>query len=121
FSTAPMPALAAVAVAAVGLVGRSDERRARLAAASQRLRAGLRALELEVPEGTSPIIPVILGSAERAVAVSAALYEAGFLAQAIRPPTVPAGTSPIRLVPIASHTDEDLEALIAAFAALGRR
>jgi 7-keto-8-aminopelargonate synthetase-like enzyme len=100
------------------LVREADERRSTLAAHSSALRARLPALGFQVPPGDSPIVPVLLGEPRRALAVSAALYEAGFLAQAIRPPTVPQGTSRIRLVPMATHATADVDGLIGAFAAL---
>jgi 8-amino-7-oxononanoate synthase len=120
FSTAPLPLLARVATAAARLVLEADDRRAALAAHTRTLRTRLPALGFDVPPGDSPIVPVLLGEPRRALEASAALYEAGFLAQAIRPPTVPPGTSRIRLVPMATHTPEDVDALVDAFAALPR-
>ena len=66
---------------------------------------------MSVPSGDSPIIPVIIGENERAVAVAAALQEAGFDVRAIRPPTVPAGTARLRISVNAGLS----EALVARF------
>ena len=67
---------------------------------------------------SSPIIPVILGSEQRALAASAALLAEGLWVPAIRPPTVPAGTSRLRVTLSAAHSDEQVAKLVAALAPL---
>ena len=62
--------------------------------------------------GESPIIPIIIGSAEDALNVSTRLYENGILIPAIRPPTVPLGTSRLRVSLMATHSKEDINRLI---------
>jgi 8-amino-7-oxononanoate synthase len=69
----------------------------------------------------SPIIPIILGDEDVAVRASASLLEQGILVPAIRPPTVPAGTSRLRIALSAGHDDEMVARLIAALADLGLR
>lgn len=69
---------------------------------------------LAVPPATSAIVSLRIGSAERALAASAALRAAGFLVAAIRPPTVPPGTSRLRVTFSAAHTPEQVAALAAA-------
>jgi 8-amino-7-oxononanoate synthase len=112
FSTAPGPALGDALVAATELVQDGDHLRARVAAHGRALRAGLRAAGLTVPDGSSPIVPVIVGTPERALALSAKLRNRGVLAQPIRPPTVPEGTARLRLVPTAAHTADDITCAI---------
>ena len=75
-----------------------------------RMHANARVLRsaLGVEESAMPIVPLIAGSPEAALARSAAALEHGVFAQAIRPPTVPAGTSRLRLVATAAHDPEDL-------------
>ena len=112
FSTALPPADAAAALAALGVVC-SDEGAAlagRLVALVDRLaEAGL------VPPGhRSPIVPVVLGPEQAALDASAALLEEGLWVPAIRPPTVPAGTSRLRVTLSAAHTDEDVSRLLDA-------
>jgi 8-amino-7-oxononanoate synthase len=67
---------------------------------------------------TGPILPWIVGEQSRAMALSAALLEQGFHVTAIRPPTVPAGTSRLRITLSAAHSDADVDALIGALGAL---
>ncbi len=62
--------------------------------------------------GESPIIPIIIGSSEDALNVSKRLYENGILIPAIRPPTVPLGTSRLRISLMATHSKEDINRLI---------
>ena len=70
--------------------------------------------KVECPLFETPIIPVILGDPRRALAFAAALLEEGIFCPAIRPPTVPAGTSRLRVSLTAEHTDEDLDRLVSA-------
>ncbi|HEX7236119.1 MAG TPA: aminotransferase class I/II-fold pyridoxal phosphate-dependent enzyme [Gammaproteobacteria bacterium] len=69
---------------------------------------------LALPPATSAIVSLVMGSAPRALAASDALRSAGFLVAAIRPPTVPRGTSRLRLTFSAAHTPEQVAALVAA-------
>jgi 8-amino-7-oxononanoate synthase len=116
FSTAPSPADAGAALAALGVL-RSDEGAALVA----RL-AGLveRAVDAGVaaPGHPSPIIPVVLGSEDRALDASAALLAEGLWVPAIRPPTVPVGTSRLRVTLSAAHRDEDAQRLLDALVRL---
>jgi 8-amino-7-oxononanoate synthase len=70
--------------------------------------------ELGLPAAVSPIVSVVLGSAERALRASEELKMAGFLVAAIRPPTVPAGTSRLRFTFSAAHSESSVRALVAA-------
>jgi 7-keto-8-aminopelargonate synthetase-like enzyme len=119
FSTAPSPVVAAAASAALELVQHEDGRRLQLSAHVKRVREGLTALGYRVLPGDSPIVPVILGAAADATAFSAKLLELGFFVHGVRPPTVPEGTSRLRLIPIATHTDQHITSLIDAFRSLG--
>jgi len=113
FSTAPPPALMAALDEAITLIIEEPERRARVRANARRLREQLVARGIVVPLEDSPIIPVILGESERAVAVAAALQEEGFDVRAIRPPTVPAGTARLR-VSVNVQVDETIAARFAS-------
>ncbi len=116
FSTAPLPLTARVAVVAADIVEAADDARKTLAAHGSRLRRALRAQGYVVPDGRSAIVPLLVGDEQRTMALSAAAFDRGVLAQGIRPPTVAPGTCRIRVVPIATHTSADLDFAIAAFA-----
>jgi len=115
YSTAPPPALAAAACAAVEflLSAAGEERRRKLWENLKLLAAGL-------PPGLtperlqSPIVPVVLGAAEHALAASKALFENGFFVPAIRYPTVPRGAARLRVTLSAAHTPQQVEALAKA-------
>lgn len=111
FTTASTPADAAAARAAVQ-VFRSAE--------GDALRARLRDLIDKVaPRHPSPIIPIVLGDEGHALAAAAALLERGLLVPAIRPPSVPRGTSRMRVTLSAAHTDDQVERLLGALHELG--
>ena len=68
---------------------------------------------LGLPDAQSPIVPIIVGEADQALAASKMLADEGFLVAAIRPPTVPAGTSRLRFTFTAQHPDEEIARLAA--------
>jgi 8-amino-7-oxononanoate synthase len=117
FSTAPSPAQAAASREALRIIRHDDERRARVAANAERLRAALAGAGIS-PMGIdeSHIVPVLIGESSEAARVGAAMADAGFLVGAVRPPTVPAGTSRIRLTVSAEHTAVQIDAMALALA-----
>ncbi|REJ76745.1 MAG: 8-amino-7-oxononanoate synthase [Planctomycetota bacterium] len=118
FSTALTPAMCAAACTALEIIATEPERRAGLAAKSQRLRALLDDRGIAIPpESRGPIIPVILGDPDRCTTVAARLEEHGFLVAGIRPPSVPRGTARLRVTVTAWHPDDVLEELAEATAA----
>jgi 8-amino-7-oxononanoate synthase len=120
YSTAPPPMIARAAVAALQLVRESDGARATLLAHAHKLRGELRALGFKVPDGTSQILPVLIGDNDRTMQLSAKLLDRGVFVQGIRPPTVPEGTARLRLTPMATHRPDQIERAIAVFASLVR-
>ena len=84
------------------------------------LRARLSAAGLDTGRSETQIVPVILGAEARTLAVAAALEAEGFLAVAIRPPTVPAGTSRLRITLSAAHREADVELLADAVIRLSK-
>lgn len=119
FSTAPPAAAAAVVVAALRLIDAEPERRTRLAERSRLLRQELRRVGVDAgpdPACPTPIVPVVLGSAERALAVQRFLLARDLFAVAIRPPTVPRGTSRIRISLMCDHSRADVTGLAQALA-----
>ena len=117
FSTALPPAVLGAIDAALDLVPSLDAERAHLVALSDRLRAGLDRLGLDRGASASQIVPAVIGPEEQTLALAAALDERGFLAAAIRPPTVPPGTSRLRLALRAAHSEGDVDDLLEAIAA----
>ncbi|WP_300542352.1 8-amino-7-oxononanoate synthase [Maricaulis sp.] len=109
FTTALPPASAAAALKALDLIETDAELRNRPLALARRFCSRMR-----LPEPVSPIVPVILGSADLALAASAALEETGFLVTAIRPPTVPEGTARLRITFSAAHSESDIDRLAKA-------
>lgn len=118
YTTALPPAVLGAMDAALDLVPTLDAERARLAAAGDHLRASLQALGLDTGDSSTQIVPAIVGDAARALRMASALEQRGLLAVAIRPPTVPAGTSRLRVTLSAAHRDADVARLIDGFAAV---
>ncbi|MFK7986265.1 MAG: aminotransferase class I/II-fold pyridoxal phosphate-dependent enzyme [Sandaracinaceae bacterium] len=112
FSTAPPPALAEAILIATDLVAEADERRATVLRHADRLRTGLRAAGWTVPESDTQIVPVLVGAAEETMRLSSHLLDAGYFVRGIRPPTVQPGTSRLRVVPTALHTDSEVDGLV---------
>jgi 8-amino-7-oxononanoate synthase len=92
FSTAPPPAIAAALDASLEIVAAEPERSVRVRQLSRYLRA-----RLGLPESESPILPIVVGDNDHAVALASALQRDGFDVRAIRPPTVPSGTARLRI------------------------
>lgn len=98
----------------------ADALRTRLHRHALRLREGLRQLGYGVPAGDGPIIPVRVGEPGPTIALSQALFERGAFVHGVRPPPVPSGTGRLRVVPMATHTDDDIDEALEAFAEVRR-
>ncbi len=117
FSTAPPPAMLGAIDAALDLAPHMDSERARLAHHGGHLRARLNAAGIDTAGSSTQIVPAIVGAAEDSLALAEALARDGLLAAAIRPPTVPTGTSRLRLALRATHAEEDIDRLADAIIA----
>ena len=117
YTTATPPAVAAATRAALRVVREEGWRRERLRELIARLRRGAEQLGLPLQASETPIQPLLVGDAERALQLSQALERRGFLVTAIRPPTVPAGTARLRITLTATHRDQQVDALLEALAA----
>jgi len=118
FSTALPPPDAAAALAALGIVCSAEGQ-----ALTRRLAAHVGLLSssgLAAPGHPSPIVPVVFGPEQAALTASAALLVEGLWVPAIRPPTVPAGSSRLRVTVSAAHRDDDVAHLIKALVPLHR-
>jgi 8-amino-7-oxononanoate synthase len=117
--TTAMPAAVAVATRkSLELVKSEGWRREQLHKLVTQFRKGASALGLPLLDSPTQIQIVMLGTPERAVAASAALEQKGILVTAIRPPTVPPGTSRLRLTFSAAHSEQQVEILLSALAEL---
>ena len=108
FSTALSPATIAVARKALEIVRTEPQRRETLLANAAWFRAELRQAGFDVAENEAPIISIVVGAPDLAVTFSNQLMERNIFVSAIRPPTVPEGTSRLRISIMATHTREDL-------------
>ena len=120
FTTALPPAIAASASVALTVVQREPERRARLWSNRQYLFTGLQRLGFRMTPTDSPIVPVVVGDAAKASAFAERLLTHGVYATAIRPPTVPEGTSRIRFTVTSEHTTAQLDEALQALTIAGR-
>lgn len=117
YSTALPPPVVAAARAAVGLLRSSDSLVRRLWANARLIRDGLSGHGVDVASSEMPIVPIVLGDPRLAMAVSERALAAGLFVQAIRPPTVPQGTSRLRVVATAAHDPAELREAAAILAA----
>jgi len=108
YSTAPPPPAIAAALAALNILEQEPRRVDRLTANSRGLREALRQNGFDIEESPSAIIPLVIGDADTTVALCEELLKRGVFAQAIRPPTVPDGTSRLRLAVMATHRSSEL-------------
>jgi 8-amino-7-oxononanoate synthase len=118
YSTAPVPAAAGAACAALDLLRRDPGLPAALLARAAGLRQGLAAQGWSVPAGRTPIVPVLVGGEAETLALAARLRELGHYAPAIRPPTVPEGSCRLRLTVTLAHRDADVRRLLTVMAGL---
>lgn len=121
FSTALPAGVIASAITAIDLIPLERDRRERLQLMSRRLYRELTSLGYTVWGGETPILAIICGEAEQALQLSSALQENGIYAPAIRPPTVPSGTSRIRLTLMATHQDEQIDRVVEVFRSLASK
>ncbi len=116
YTTAMPPALAAAAAAAVDLAREDNERRQYLHARIAQFRAGAQARGLAPQPSRTPIQPLLIGDSARALRIAQQMEAAGFYTPAIRPPSVPAGKSRLRIALSALHGEDDIERLLNALA-----
>ncbi|HEX6459400.1 MAG TPA: 8-amino-7-oxononanoate synthase [Thermoleophilaceae bacterium] len=118
FSTAPPPPAVAGALAALDLLRSSPQRVDKLQRNARVLREALRDEGLRCGHSETQIVPLVVGGASAAMAACEKALKKGVFAQAIRPPTVPEGTSRLRLAVMASHTGAELRQAAKVLAAV---
>jgi glycine C-acetyltransferase/8-amino-7-oxononanoate synthase len=117
YSTALPPPSVGAALAALDLVRAQPQLVARARANARLLRDALRERGFDVGRGEMPIVPLVVGDPAAAMALCAEALRRGAFAQAIRPPTVPEGSSRLRVVSMATHRPDELRLAADAFAA----
>ena len=114
YTTAMPPSVAAATRASLRLLQTEAWRRSHLQQLIAQFRAGAQALGLQLMDSFSPVQPLLVGSEAKALAIAEALAQRGILIIAIRPPTVPVGSSRLRITLSAAHTEAQVEQLLAA-------
>ena len=115
FTTSLPPAVMAMAIAAIDLVNKEPERRETLRHNGEILRDGLQSLGFSLGKSRSQILPLMIGDATRCMELSGDLLRRGLFVQGIRPPTVPPGTSRLRITLMATHTRDHLDQALRIF------
>lgn len=115
FSTGLAPTVAEVALTNLTRMRQDPSLTTNVLARADQLRAGLLRAGGPKPIGFGPIVPLLVGDEARALELARAMQSAGVEVQAVRPPTVPAGTARLRLTATARHTEEDVAFAVAAY------
>ncbi len=118
FDTALPPPTAAAALAALDVLEREPKRAERARWLARCMAEGLARAGYPVPVPDAAVIPVVVGEPAAALKLAGGLLDRGVLAVAIRPPSVPEGTSRLRVTVMATHTDDHLDLALEAFRAL---
>lgn len=116
YTTGLNPSACGAALKSLEIIEREPQRLQRLHEIKSQLARGLSTLGLDAKEQPSPIIPIIIGSVERALELSEKLLAKNFWCPSIRPPTVPQNSSRLRLTANADWSDDDIAGVLAAFA-----
>ena len=115
FTTSLPPVVIAMAKAAIDIIKKEPQRRRALRDNSQTLREGLERMGFSLGRSGSQILPLMVGDSAKCMILAERLLQNGVFAQGIRPPSVPPGTSRLRIVPMATHTREQMEQALRAF------
>ncbi|BAP41993.1 8-amino-7-oxononanoate synthase [Pseudomonas sp. LJDD11] len=116
YTTSQPPALACATLKSLQLLRSEHWRREHLNALIAQFRQGAEQIGLTLMDSFTPIQPIVIGDAGRALRLSQMLRERGLLVTAIRPPTVPAGSARLRVTLSAAHTSEQVQLLLQALA-----
>lgn len=121
FSASMPPSNVATVLACLEVIEREPERRARLWRNVRRMKTGFDELGFEVIDHGSPILSIVIGSDEATFEFNRRLFEEGVFVNPVVPPAVPEGQSLLRTSYMATHTDEDLDAILGAFRRVGEQ
>ena len=115
FSASVTPASVATVLACLDIIEAEPERRERLWANVRRMKEGFEDLGFDVIDGGSPILSIVIGEDVTTLEFNKLLFEHGIFVNPVLPPAAPPGMSLLRTSYMATHTDEDLDAILAAF------
>jgi 8-amino-7-oxononanoate synthase len=121
YTTALPPTVCGSALAALKILGEQPELVSRLKNNTRYFRKRMKDLGYPIPEGETPILPLILGDPSITMNMAQGLFDEGIYVQGIRSPTVPDGTSRLRITLMATHTVEQLDFGLTAFGKIGKK
>jgi 8-amino-7-oxononanoate synthase len=121
FSASNPPASVAASLAALDVIESEPERRQQLWHNTERMREGLRSLGYDTGMSNTPIIPVQVGELDQMFVFWRQLFDAGVFTNPVTPPAVPENSCRLRISLMATHTNDQIDFVLDAFAAIGRR
>ena len=121
FSASMPPSSVAGTLAALDVIEAEPERRERLWHNTRRMQEGLRGLGYDIGHSETPIIPVQVGDLQPMLVFWKTLFDAGVFTNPVTPPAVPENSCRLRISMMATHTDDHIDAVLEAFAAVGRQ
>ena len=121
FSASMPPSSVAGVLAAIDVIEEEPERREQLWKNTRRMQEGLRSLGYDIGQSETPIIPVLIGDLDRMLVFWKELFDAGVFTNPVTPPAVPDNSCRLRISLMATHTDDHIDFVLDAFAAVGKR
>jgi 8-amino-7-oxononanoate synthase len=121
FSASNPPASVAVTLAALDIIEHEPERREALWRNTRRMQNGLRGLGYDIGGSETPIVPVHVGEIDAMFVFWKQLFDAGVFTNPVHPPAVPENSCRLRISLMATHTDEQIDFVLDAFATVGKR
>jgi 7-keto-8-aminopelargonate synthetase-like enzyme len=121
FSASMPPASIAGVLAALEVIEEEPERRTQLWHNTRRMQEGLRSLGYDIGDSDTPIIPVLIGELDKMLVFWKELFDAGVFTNPVTPPAVPENSCRLRISCMATHTDDHIDFVLDAFAAIGKR
>jgi 8-amino-7-oxononanoate synthase len=121
FSAAMPPASVATVLAALDVIEEEPERREALWRNTRRMQEGLKSLGYDIGKSETPVVPVLIGQVEQTFAFWKELFDAGVFTNPVTPPAVPENSCRLRISLMATHTDEQVDFVLDAFARVGKR
>jgi 8-amino-7-oxononanoate synthase len=121
FSASMPPASVATVLAALDVIEREPERREQLWRNTRRMQEGLKSLGYDIGKSETPVVPVLIGQVEQTFAFWKELFDAGVFTNPVTPPAVPENSCRLRISLMATHTDEQVDFVLDAFARVGKR